>query len=230
MRTTSRDDRRRRLLDDPNDKAHGTIYGYRLGCRCERCGVADREYHREYARKVAERKLEKIKAEREKAAQQRENDFRAFPKPNHVKAEKQRKAAESKSKRAQTEKAVPLNEYDRANMAGYSVSYDPPRCAVCGNVSPLNAHHVVFRSHGGTDGPTITLCGNGNTSGCHGLAHHNRLFFRWVPVPVDAAEISRTVLSGRAIAHGGGHWEYLITDEPTKIDKAMSTNEGWRRL
>ena len=228
MQGTSRDNRRRRLIDDPNDKAHGTPYGYRLGCRCERCRPADREYHREHARKVAELKLEKIKAEREKAAQQREDDFRAFPKPNPVKVEKQKKAAASRAKKTEKQVVV-LNEYDRVNMTGHSVEYLTPHCAICGAVSPLNAHHVVFRSHGGTDGPTISLCGNGNTSGCHGLAHHNRLFFRFVPVPLDSSEFNRKELPGHTIAYGGGHWEYLITDEPTKVDDAMSS-DGWRRL
>lgn len=237
MRTTSRDDRRRRLLDDPNDKAHGTPYGYRLGCRCERCRKADREYHREYERKATEKRLSQLKADREKAAQQREDEFRAFPKPNPVKAEKRAKAAASKAKQAaKAREPIPTNEYDRANMAGYSVSFDPPRCAVCGRVSPLNSHHVVFRSHGGTDGPTITLCGEGNNAKdadgrwyCHGLAHHGRLFFRYVAVPIDAADFNRGEIPGHTVAHGGGHWEYLKTDEPTKIDDAMSAG-GWRRL
>lgn len=65
------------------------------------------------------------------------------------------------------------------------------RCEVCGRVSPLNQHHIVFRSAGRLyrDGkelrkPTITLCGFGNNLKgpdgywCHGMAHHHRLHFR----------------------------------------------------
>lgn len=122
-----------------------------------------------------------------------------------------------------------LNEYDRNNMNGASISYEPPHCAVCGRTSPLNLHHVVFRSHGGKEGPTIMLCGNGNSSGCHGLAHSGRLFFRWVKAPFWDTwnEGTRGALGMPAI--GGGHWECLVLDEPTKIETAWSM-DGWRRL
>lgn len=70
-------------------------------------------------------------------------------------------------------------------MEGPSV--DAGRCVVCGAAWPLNRHHVVRRGAGRLwrDGrevpkPTLTLCGMGNASGCHALAHANRLHFRWV--------------------------------------------------
>lgn len=54
------------------------------------------------------------------------------------------------------------------------------RCVVCGCTYPLNNHHIVRRSAGKMyvngvelDKPVITLCGSGNASGCHGLAHEN---------------------------------------------------------
>lgn len=94
--------------------------------------------------------------------------------------------------------------------------YDLPslklsRCAVCGRTWPLNQHHVIRRSDGQVyeDGkklrkPTITLCGSGNTSGCHGKAHGHRLHFR----------------------NHEGRWQYLETDEPLAEWKAVDM-EGW---
>lgn len=90
-----------------------------------------------------------------------------------------------------------------------------PHCAVCGRVYHLNQHHPIRRSAGnliGWDGrkahkPTITLCGNGNTEGCHGLAHQNRLFFEW----------------------DGKGWLYLLTKEPVSHSAALSM-QGWRPI
>lgn len=97
-------------------------------------------------------------------------------------------------------------------------------CAICGRTYPLNKHHIVRRSAGkmfDEDGreiekPTITLCGFGNNlkdadgrEYCHGLAHHNRLHFRW--------------------NEDVNWWEYLITEEPVKYSKALEM-EGWRML
>ena len=46
----------------------------------------------------------------------------------------------------------------------------PPWCVICGRTDGgLNGHHVVPRSRGGKDGPRVSLCGFGNTSGCHKL-------------------------------------------------------------
>ena len=60
-------------------------------------------------------------------------------------------------------------------------------CIVCGATFPLNQHHIVPRSAGKLYSPsgreivkpTITLCGYGNASGCHGKAHAGRLHFRY---------------------------------------------------
>lgn len=103
-------------------------------------------------------------------------------------------------------------------------------CCVCGATHPLNNHHIVRRSAGkmyigGVElkKPTVTLCGIGNASGCHGLAHENRLHFRWVETRQAAIEQGLpTILAG--------HWEYKIFSEPIKYEKAIETKTGWRRL
>lgn len=68
-------------------------------------------------------------------------------------------------------------------------------CAVCGMPSS-NRHHVVPKGMGGTslaEGPRVPLCGSGNTSGCHRLAHGLGLSFR----------------------HDGLGWSYFASDDAT---------------
>lgn len=103
-----------------------------------------------------------------------------------------------------------------------------PYCPICGRHQPLEQHHIVKRSAGklfrqGVEvkKPTVTLCGFGNNlkdaNGkpyCHGLAHHNRLHFRWATNP-DTFTC--------------GHWEYLLTDEPVKYSQALDM-KGWKKL
>lgn len=93
-----------------------------------------------------------------------------------------------------------MNEYEKELMKAPSLVRE--WCVVCGRPA-TNLHHVVYRSHGGKDSPLVSLCGFGNASGCHGLVHHNRIHFRYT-----------------------GRWEYLITDEPVKIDVAYESG-GW---
>lgn len=95
-----------------------------------------------------------------------------------------------------------MNMYDIELMSATTIRGD--RCIVCGRPASEN-HHLVYRSHGGKDGPTVPLCGFGNTSGCHGAVHANRLHFRYM----------------------NGQLEYLLTDEPVKVDAARSMS-GWR--
>ena len=109
-------------------------------------------------------------------------------------------------------------------MNGVTIESD--RCVVCGR-SPVQMHHVVKRSAGNMyrggvriPRPKLPLCGLGNASGCHGLAHQNRLHFRWVR-PREAFN--------RPTPQGSGHWEYLITDEPTRYERALEM-DGWRPL
>lgn len=124
-----------------------------------------------------------------------------------------------------------LPEYLRPLMDGVTVR--TPYCAVCGRVYPLNQHHVVRRGAGKmyrggmeVEKPTVTLCGFGNNlrdaegrEYCHGLAHANRLHFRWVKTEQPCGKYYRTHASG-------GHWEYLKTDEPVKYSEALKM-DGW---
>ncbi len=111
-------------------------------------------------------------------------------------------------------------------MQGYTLKID--HCPVCGRTRPLEQHHPVKRSAGKlfdkrgreVKKPTITLCGFGNNLQdadgnylCHGLAHHDMLHFRWA--------------EGRYPSTG--HYEYLLTDEPTKYQTAIEL-DGWRPL
>lgn len=102
-------------------------------------------------------------------------------------------------------------------------------CAICGKTYPLNQHHIVRRGAGklyqhGVEmkKPTITLCGSGNASGCHGLAHQNRLHFRWVAMRQRDWQYGEPCISA-------GHLEYLITEEPTKYERALEMG-GWQEL
>lgn len=91
-----------------------------------------------------------------------------------------------------------------ADMMGRP-SIETERCAFCGR-RVGSRHHIVPRSHGGSDGPTVTVCGTGNESGCHGLLHSHRLHLRW-----------------------RDGWEWLHTAEPVKYQAALAMG-GWRRL
>ena len=82
------------------------------------------------------------------------------------------------------------------------------RCAFCGRV-PIERHHIIYRSQGGTDGPTVPVCGLGNASGCHGLLHAHILHLWWD----DGAQC----------------WMWLRTPEPVKEQDALAM-DGWRRL
>lgn len=119
-------------------------------------------------------------------------------------------------------------------MRGCTIKTD--HCPVCGRNRPLEQHHPVKRSAGKlfeagreVKKPTITLCGFGNNLQdadgnpyCHGLAHANRLHFRWVET---TQENKRT---GQVLA--GGHWECLPLEEPTTYQTALEMNDGWRPL
>lgn len=197
------------MLGDPIDRRHGTAYGYRLGCRCDRCRDGWREYKRDL---------------------QRHHDvrFRSKPKPKQPEvAERVQEAKRVRKAQARADICT-LNELLLPMMGKPSISFDPPRCAVCGKTWPLNNHHIVRRSAGVLirDGrevrkPTVMLCGSGNTSGCHGMAHHGRLHFRWR----DADGVNDLGFT----AWGGGHWEYLLTEGPVKYQDALAM-DGWRRL
>ena len=96
-----------------------------------------------------------------------------------------------------------MYEYEKPLMDKPSIEL--PWCPFCGKPA-TNRHHIVYRSHGGKDGPTVTVCGFGNASGCHGKLHSHRLHMRYTD-----------------------RWEYLETKEPTKEQIAQQM-EGWRPL
>ena len=97
-----------------------------------------------------------------------------------------------------------MNEHQRRLMCRPPI--DLPSCPFCGRPCQ-SRHHIVPRSQGGTDGPTETVCGWDNVTGCHGLLHRHRLHLDW---------------------RDGGWW-YLRTDEPTKEDAALLMG-GWQRV
>lgn len=93
---------------------------------------------------------------------------------------------------------------------GYTVAQDT--CCVCGRYG-TEQHHVPPRSAGNliVDGkklkkPTLAVCGHGNTSGCHGLAHAGKLHFRF-----------------------RDDWEFLLLDEPTDRMSALDM-DGWKPI
>lgn len=84
-------------------------------------------------------------------------------------------------------------------------SIETALCPFCGRPS-TNRHHIVPRSQGGHDGPTVTVCGMGNASGCHGRLHDHTLHLRYE-----------------------GRWEFLETEQPTKYQDALAM-DGWGPL
>ena len=94
-------------------------------------------------------------------------------------------------------------------------SVETDACAVCGRPYPLNRHHVVrrgagklFRNGKEVPKPTVVLCGMGNTGGCHGLAHQNRLHFRNVD----------------------GKLAWRIFNESISYQEALREENGWSTL
>lgn len=95
-------------------------------------------------------------------------------------------------------------------------------CAICGRPSPIERHHIVWRSQGklydenGKERPkpTITICGFGNNLRdadgvvyCHGAIHHRMLHLR----------------------NEGGRLQYLWTAYPTAYYRALDL-PGWHFL
>jgi len=63
-----------------------------------------------------------------------------------------------------------LKEY--AKLAKQVIARDNFKCRVCISRQRLQAHHIVYRSHGGDDAAEnlLTVCNK-----CHRLIHDNRL-------------------------------------------------------
>lgn len=93
-----------------------------------------------------------------------------------------------------------MNKYLEALMDCPSIEGDV--CCICG-MPCTNSHHVVFRSQGGENGPTVPLCGSGCT-GHHGMAHQKLLHFRYED-----------------------GWMFLFTPVPTKYEAALRMG-GWK--
>lgn len=96
-----------------------------------------------------------------------------------------------------------MNLLDKALMNAPSIN--SMWCPFCGRIA-TQKHHIVPRSRGGKDGPTVNVCGLGNASGCHGKLHQHRLHLRYTD-----------------------ELEFLETEEPTKYQDALEM-DGWQRL
>ena len=101
-----------------------------------------------------------------------------------------------------------LNEYDARLMTAPSIQdRKDGMCAICKCHPARNRHHIVPRSHGGMWGPTVPVCGLGNTGGCHKMLHDGRLH----------------------LFYSGGEWSYFYSAEGCKLDEALE-RRGWRAL
>ena len=112
-------------------------------------------------------------------------------------------------------------------MGKPSIDNEERACCVCGRPA-TNLHHIVRRGAGKlvvngreVKKPKARLCGDGNASGCHGLAHANMLHFRW----------AETVCVDRSSGYvtTGGHFERILLDEPAKYQDALAM-DGWEAL
>ena len=87
----------------------------------------------------------------------------------------------------------------------HAPSFYASECPFCGRPT-TNRHHVIPRSQGGHDGPTIDVCGMGNASGCHGKLHAHLLHLRYTD-----------------------DWQWIETKEPTKYQDALAM-DGWQYI
>ncbi len=118
-----------------------------------------------------------------------------------------------------------MNEYEKQNMRGVSVSNAQGLCVVCLRAPATDRHHVVFRSAGGGDGPMLSLCRE-----CHERAHQRRLHFRWVDGKWQWGRNPGDNPGGYDVSVArGGHWEYLFTRSATKYADALKSRL-WRPL
>lgn len=195
---------KRRFLANPDDRRHGTITGYNYGCRCEACSEVGRAKAKERRERQYQRQLEK--------------------------AREARAAEKAKAKKAKLKDCCTVNELYLPLMGKPNIDNANGVCCICGRPAS-DRHHIVKRSAGKwvVDGrevkkPTVRLCGSGNASGCHGMAHKGLIHFRWAK-----PERNYTKDGWQGLPFGSGHWEYLITSEPVKYQEALEM-DGWRKL
>lgn len=67
----------------------------------------------------------------------------------------------------------PSQHQSEVTRAMTGVDLDLHLCAVCCTNRGVGDHHLVWRSHGGEDGPTLPVCPR-----CHGLVHANEWMLR----------------------------------------------------
>lgn len=74
-----------------------------------------------------------------------------------------------------------LYNVERDKLLG-KPSIESMYCPFCGRLA-TNRHHILPKGMGGTKNarliPTITVCGMGNASGCHGRLHAHEIEIRW---------------------------------------------------
>ena len=102
------------------------------------------------------------------------------------------------------------NRYDLALSSVEAEGYVNDFCVWCGKAA-TDKHHVVYRSHGGIDDVTVTLCPY-----CHGMAHSHLLHFM---------EGDILAQSQRGMFRPGVIYA-LKTAVSTKVDKAVGMR-GW---
>lgn len=186
------------LMADPDDRRHGTRRGAELMCPCPRCSEKRSEINAERREKDRAKRAARVKLSR--------------PKP--------RLKNRNLSKDVCTVDAILL-----PMMGKPSIDNAARVCCICGKPA-TDKHHIVRRGAGKlvlngreVKKPTVRLCGDGNASGCHCLAHANRLHFRW----------AETVCADKSSGYitTGGHWEYLLLVVPTKYQTALEM-DGWK--
>ena len=187
------------LMANPLAWRHGRRRGAEQMCPCPRC-----------SEKRAEINAERRERDRARRAERAAKRRPAAPRPRKP------------SKDVCTVDAILL-----PMMGKPSIDNEERACCVCGRPA-TNLHHIVRRGAGKlvvngreVKKPKARLCGDGNASGCHGLAHANMLHFRW----------AETVCVDRSSGYvtTGGHFERILLDEPAKYQDALAM-DGWEAL
>lgn len=100
-----------------------------------------------------------------------------------------------------------LTPHELKLMGAPSIEREDGLCPFCLRRA-TERHHIVPRSQGGEDGPTVLVCGFGNADGCHGRLHGHTLHLDW---------------------DERNGWTYKATRKPVKWCKARQMR-GWRKV